>query len=443
LIFKALICNFNLKNQNFSIMERRILNKLDEILDEIDKSLKEELSENFTHLKKEDIEKIHGIFVRYVNRIIELAKKGRSIHERVLHSIIQNYSDAVIALDNDYKIFFWNKGAERIFGYSADEMLGKTVDPIIPEELKKKGELEWLFQETLRKGYIENYETERVTKDGRRIIVNLSRSLIKDESGEILGSIAIVKDITKVKELEKQIQHSDKLALIGQIASGIAHEIGTPLNVISGNAEYLIMEMGEDNPYREELETIISQAERIANLIKQLLEFARPRKPNYTKVNVNKEIAHVVELLKHQFEKSRIKLNLKFSENIPYIYADCSQIHQVFLNIIVNAIQAINENGVIEIETFSKDGYVNVKFKDNGIGIAPENLNRIFEPFFTTKEAGKGTGLGLAVSKRIMDEHNGKIEVESTPGKGTTFTLKFPSLTTNGDGRNDPAESDI
>lgn len=408
-------------------MEWRILNKIDEFLAEIDKLLQEELSQNFSFIGQDEVEKIHQILIKYIHQVIELAKKGRSVHERVLHSIIQNYSDAVIALDNDYKIFFWNKGAERIFGYTADEMLGKTVDPIIPAELKEKGELQWLLEETLRKGYIENYETERITKDGRRIIVNLSRSLIKDENGEILGSIAIVKDVTRIKELEKQIQHSDKLALIGQIAAGIAHEIGTPLNVISGNAEYIMMEMGEDNPYKEELETIISQAERIANLIKQLLEFARPRKPNYTKINVNHELYHVVDLLKHQFERSKIKLNLKFSKDIPSIYADCSQIHQVFLNIIVNAIQAINQNGVIEIETFVKDGYVNIKFKDNGIGILPEHINKIFEPFFTTKEAGKGTGLGLAVSKRIVDEHNGKIEVESTPGKGTTFTVKFPT----------------
>lgn len=421
-------------------MEQRILSQIEEFLEEIDKSLREELSSNFSSIKREDIEKIHEILIKYIHKVIELAKKGRSVHERVLHSIIQNYSDAVIALDNDYKIFFWNKGAERIFGYTAEEMLGKTVDPIIPQELREKGELEWLFEETLRRGYIENYETERITKDGRRIIVNLSRSLIKDESGEILGSIAIVKDVTKVKELEKQIQHSDKLALIGQIAAGIAHEIGTPLNVISGNAEYIMMEMGEDNPYKEELETIISQAERIANLIKQLLEFARPRKPNYTKVDVNKEIAHVVELLRHQFEKSNIKLNLKFSNDLPYIWADCSQIHQVFLNIIVNAIQAINENGLIEIETFARDGYVNIKFKDNGVGILPEHLDKIFEPFFTTKEAGKGTGLGLAVSKRIMDEHRGKIEVESTPGKGTIFTVKFPTYTTKEDEQDDGGE---
>lgn len=421
-------------------MEQRILSQIEEFLEEIDKSLREELSSNFSSIKREDIEKIHEILIKYIHKVIELAKKGRSVHERVLHSIIQNYSDAVIALDNDYKIFFWNKGAERIFGYTAEEMLGKTVDPIILQELREKGELEWLFEETLRRGYIENYETERITKDGRRIIVNLSRSLIKDESGEILGSIAIVKDVTKVKELEKQIQHSDKLALIGQIAAGIAHEIGTPLNVISGNAEYIMMEMGEDNPYKEELETIISQAERIANLIKQLLEFARPRKPNYTKVDVNKEIAHVVELLRHQFEKSNIKLNLKFSNDLPYIWADCSQIHQVFLNIIVNAIQAINENGLIEIETFAKDGYVNIKFKDNGVGILPEHLDKIFEPFFTTKEAGKGTGLGLAVSKRIMDEHRGKIEVESTPGKGTIFTVKFPTYTTKEDEQDDGGE---
>ena len=414
-------------------MEHRILSKIDDFLAEIDKSLREELSTNFTSIKQEDIQKIHQILIKYIHQVIDLAKKGRSVHERVLHSIIQNYSDAVIALDNDYKIFFWNKGAERIFGYTLDEMLGKTVDPIVPSELKEKGELQWLFEETLRKGYIENYETERITKDGRRIIVNLSRSLIKDENGEILGSIAIVKDVTKVKELEKQIQHSDKLALIGQIAAGIAHEIGTPLNVISGNAEYIMMEMGENNPYKEELETIISQAERIANLIKQLLEFARPKKPNYTKINVNHEISHVVELLKHQFEKSNIKLNLKFSENIPDIYADCSQIHQVFLNIIMNAIQAINQNGLIEIETFLRDGYVNIKFKDNGIGILPEHIDKIFEPFFTTKEAGKGTGLGLAVSKRIIDEHNGKVEVESTPGKGTIFTVKFPAYITKED----------
>jgi len=421
-------------------MEQRILSKLDEFLGEIDNLLREELSANFSSIRQEDIEKIHQILIKYIHHVIDLAKKGRSVHERLVHSIIQNYSDAVIALDNDYKIFFWNKGAERIFGYTADEMLGKTVDPIVPSELKEKGELQWLFEETLRKGYVENYETERIRKDGRRIIVNLSRSLIKDENGEVLGSIAIVKDVTQIKELEKQIQHSDKLALIGQIAAGIAHEIGTPLNVISGNAEYIMMEMGENNPYKEELETIISQAERIANLIKQLLEFARPRKPNYTKVNVNNELHHVVELLKHQFEKSNIKLNLKFSEDIPSIYADCSQIHQVFLNIIVNAIQAINQNGVIEIETFAKDGYVNIKFRDNGVGILPEHIHKIFEPFFTTKEAGKGTGLGLAVSKRIIDEHNGKIEVESTPGKGTVFTVKFPTYIKKEDKEDDGGE---
>ena len=421
-------------------MEQRILSKLDEFLGEIDNLLREELSANFSSIRQEDIEKIHQILIKYIHHVIDLAKKGRSVHERLVHSIIQNYSDAVIALDNDYKIFFWNKGAERIFGYTADEMLGKTVDPIVPSELKEKGELQWLFEETLRKGYVENYETERIRKDGRRIIVNLSRSLIKDENGEVLGSIAIVKDVTQIKELEKQIQHSDKLALIGQIAAGIAHEIGTPLNVISGNAEYVMMEMGENNPYKEELETIISQAERIANLIKQLLEFARPRKPNYTKVNVNNELHHVVELLKHQFEKSNIKLNLKFSEDIPSIYADCSQIHQVFLNIIVNAIQAINQNGVIEIETFAKDGYVNIKFRDNGVGILPEHIHKIFEPFFTTKEAGKGTGLGLAVSKRIIDEHNGKIEVESTPGKGTVFTVKFPTYIKKEDKEDDGGE---
>lgn len=415
-------------------MEQRILSKIEEYLTEIDKSLREELSTNFSTIKGEDIEKIHQILIKYIHKVIELAKKGRSIHERVLHSIIQNYSDAVIALDNDYKIFFWNKGAERIFGYTAEEMLGNTVDPIIPQELKEKGELQWLFEETLKRGYIENYETERVTKNGRRIIINLSRSLIKDENGEILGSIAIVKDVTKVKELEKQVQHSDKLALIGQIAAGIAHEIGTPLNVISGNAEYIMMEMGQDNPYKEELETIISQAERIANLIKQLLEFARPKKSNYTRADVNKELLHVIELLKHQFEKSNIKLSLNLSEDIPPIYADCSQIHQVFLNIIVNAIHAVGENGLIEIETFAKDGFVNIKFKDNGIGILPEYLDKIFEPFFTTKEAGKGTGLGLAVSKRIIDEHNGKIEVESTPGVGTIFTVKLPVYITKEDG---------
>lgn len=410
-------------------MEQRILGKIEDLLGELDTLLRKELASNFSFFEQNDLEKIHQILLKYIHIVIDLAKKGRSVHERVLQSIIQNYSDAVIALDNDNKIFFWNKGAERIFGYTAEEMLGKTVDPIIPTELKEKEELQWLIEETLKKGYIENYETERITKDGRRIVVNLSRSLIKDESGEILGSIAIIRDVTKMKELEKQIQHSDKLALVGQIAAGIAHEIGTPLNVISGNAEYIIMEYGEDNPYREELETIISQAERIANLIRQLLEFARPRKPNYRTVNVNRELYHVIELLKHQFERANIKLKLKLQEDIPTIYADCSQIHQVFLNIIVNAIQAISQNGVVEIETFARDGYVNIKFKDNGIGILPEHMDKIFEPFFTTKEAGKGTGLGLAVSKRIVDEHGGKIEVESTFGKGATFIVKFPIYT--------------
>jgi two-component system sensor histidine kinase AtoS len=361
------------------------------------------------------------------------------VHERVFQSIISNAIDGIIGSDDNNMIFFWNKGAENIFGYAKEEVLGKPFTILLPPVLREKGEVEYLLRETVEKGYVRDFLTERVRKDGRKILVNLSRTLIRDEQGAPLGTVAIVRDITAMKELEKQVQQSEKLALVGQIAAGIAHEIGTPLSVISGNAEYMLMDMKESDQFYEEMQTILSQTERITKLIRQLLEFARPRRLIFEDLDVNAEVKQILDLVRHQCDKNKIALRTNFTEPLPAIHGDKNQLQQVFLNIVMNAIQAMESNGIDRLRELTiqtahsteagnkqQTEEVSITFSDTGCGIPEEFVDKVFDPFFTTKDIGKGTGLGLAVSQRIIDEHKGTITVASEEDRGTTFTLRLP-----------------
>jgi signal transduction histidine kinase len=218
------------------------------------------------------------------------------------------------------------------------------------------------------------------------------------------------------------------------LAAGIAHEIGTPLGVISGYAEYLLMDLKKDDGGYEELKIIISQTERIAKLIQQILDFARPKRLLLKSVNLSNEIEAVLTMVQYQLDKSKIVVTTDLARGLPVIFGDAGQLQQVFLNIIMNSIQAMERGGELKVETgvIRKEGEedsgqkVMVRVSDKGCGIPEENLGRIFDPFFTTKEMGKGTGLGLAVAQRIVFEHKGMISVESKVNFGTTFTLTFP-----------------
>lgn len=346
-------------------------------------------------------------------------------------NILQNSADGIILFDENEIVTLWNKGAEQIYGYTSEEMIGRDCNILLPKHLREKNELEYIYEQMDTKGFLTGYETERKTKDGRKIIVSISKSPCYDSSGKYIGSSSIVRDITESKKIQEQLQKSEKLASIGQLMAGIGHEIGTPLNVISGCAEYLLLLMDENDEKRTELKTIISETERITKLIQQILDYTRKKKPEFKKADINNIIKKVLNLIERQFEKSNIKVTAKYDKKLPKILCDDSQVQQVFLNILMNAWQAIKNDGEIIVETkISKKNNryenVDIYFTDTGGGMSSNIIEHIFEPFFSTKETGKGTGLGLSICKQIVQDHEGCIIVKSQEGKGSTFIVRLP-----------------
>jgi len=239
----------------------------------------------------------------------------------------------------------------------------------------------------------------------------------------------------KRHELERQVQQAEKLASLGQLAAGIAHEIGTPLNIISGNAEYVLMHLGKTSSRRTELRGIIRETERIAAMIRRLLDFARPKPLRVEPLDVNELVADTAAVLARQAEKAGVELRLDIDERLPLLPADRGQLEQVFVNLGLNATQAMPDGGTLTVTTRrsrrrtssgAREPVLAIAFKDTGEGIALKHRPLIFEPFFTTKGAGEGTGLGLAVSERIVEDHGGHIRVSSRPGHGATFTVRLP-----------------
>lgn len=344
--------------------------------------------------------------------------------------LTENSADAIIGLDVSGMIVSWNKGAALLFGIQPDQATGQPFSIVLPQEKKLIGDDEVILKRILDEGVVKNFELDCETAAGERIIVSLTGTVLRDEQGTFIGTALIMRDVTQIKQYELELRQTEKLSFIGQISTGIAHEIGTPLNIILGNAEYMMMDMKAGERDYDELRMIIGETNRIAKLIQQLLDFARPKKMRSKPVLLNAEIENVLQLLKNQLDKSSIKLTLNLERELPYVFGDASQLQEVFVNLIVNAIHSMEKGGELKISTYAAGGHeggaVELTISDTGCGISEENLQKIFNPFFTTKEVGKGTGLGLAITQRIVQDHKGTISVDSAVDKGTTFTLTFP-----------------
>jgi signal transduction histidine kinase len=239
----------------------------------------------------------------------------------------------------------------------------------------------------------------------------------------------------KRHELERQVQQAERLASLGQLAAGLAHEVGTPLNIISGNAEYVLMHLGKGNPRRAELRGIIRQTERITGMIRRLLDYARPKPLSVEPLDVNELVRDTAAVFTRQAEKAGVEMRLELDGRLPELRADGGQLEQLFVNLGLNAIQAMPDGGTLTISTRrsrrraptgGSEPMLAVVFADTGVGIPARHRRAIFEPFFSTKPTGEGTGLGLAVSRRIVENHGGDIRVQSRPGQGATFTVRLP-----------------
>ncbi len=232
----------------------------------------------------------------------------------------------------------------------------------------------------------------------------------------------------ELQQVQDQLIRAGKMAALGELAAGVAHEINNPLTGVLTFSSLMLKKVDENHPWKKDLENIVQQTTRCRNIVRGLLDFARQRKPDKKEWDVHSLIERTLALLENQAPFQNIQIIKEFKQNMPMILVDPDQIQQVFMNILINAADAMSKNGgTIIIKTDLKDGIAEISFTDTGCGMTKEQLSKLFTPFFTTKEPGKGTGLGLAISYSIIQNHNGDIEVESEPGKGSTFRIKLPA----------------
>ena len=274
------------------------------------------------------------------------------------------------------------------------------------------------------------YKFRLNTPTGETRILNVAIAPLVTKKFNVIGRLIIMDDITERVDLEAQLFQADKLSSIGLLAAGVAHEVNTPLAVISSYAQMLAKQVQGDPQKSSLLEKITRQTFRASEIVNNLLNFSRTSGTEFTDVEVNKIITDTLALLEHQFKTSRIKVEDELTTGLPSIQGSPGRLQQVFLNLFLNAKDAMPNGGVLRVATSNGNG-VSVAVTDTGSGIAPEHIQRIYDPFFTTKNApregqNRGTGLGLSVTYGIIQEHAGKIRVESRPGEGTTFYLDFP-----------------
>lgn len=356
-----------------------------------------------------------------------LYQEKLDVAEERYRNIIEDSADAIISLDNDDYITSWNTGAEQIFGWQRDEIIGKPVTVIIPDDLIEKKELECLRFGMTYRGYVTNYRTERLTKKGTRILVTLTESYIRDENDEIVGRSQILRDLTDLKIREEQVQHSERLATVGHMAAGVAHEVGNPLTAISSLVQ--VCQRKTDDPFvQDQLGKVREHIQRITKIVRDLVDFSRPSSLQTETISLNEIVKAAVGLLKHDARCRNVNFDLQLATDIPQINAVPDHLHQVIVNLLLNAVDAMKdkENPKITLQTQLQNQQILLTVSDIGKGIPADVQDRIFEPFYTTKDVGKGTGLGLSVSHGIITKMGGTINVKSEVDHGTTFTITLP-----------------
>jgi signal transduction histidine kinase len=234
-------------------------------------------------------------------------------------------------------------------------------------------------------------------------------------------------DITQRIRLEEQLIQTEKLTSLGLLAAGVAHEVNTPLAVISNYVQMLAKQLPSGDPRHQLIEKVVKQTFRASEIVNNLLNFSRTGALEFTEVNLNSVVEETLSLIAHPLKTAHVRVTRNLQQELPPVLGSNNKLQQVFLNLFMNARDAMPAGGMVEVRTASNNGTVEIEITDTGSGIPRENLHRIFDPFFTTKSSGRGTGLGLSVSYGIIKEHSGKVDVRSTPDKGTSFRLEFPA----------------
>jgi PAS domain S-box-containing protein len=343
-------------------------------------------------------------------------------------SIIESINVGLLAVDLDGRVTRLNSALEHILDLRRDAAIGKLVEELFSEDfadtLKQVlGKDGWRLKE------IRNiYKLHTATRANRALVLNIALAPLQDWQGQT-GALVVLEDVTARITLEEQLQQREKLSSIGLLAAGVAHEVNTPLTGVSSYTQMLLGMLNENDPKHALLQKVRTQAERATNIVNNLLNFSRTGSATeFAEIDVARVLDDTLQLLEPQLRRSQIEIVRRYDKDAPEAYANAGKLQQVFTNLILNARDAIPDGGRIIVATgTAEDGSLLVEIIDTGIGIAPENVAKIYDPFYTTKGVGQGTGLGLAVSYGIVQEHAGRITVDSTPGQGTTFRITLPT----------------
>ncbi len=384
-------------------------------------------------LSSEDVELLETL-AGYIAIALQNASLYKSLEQKAREyerlkefseNIVESINVGVFAVDLQDRIESWNTQMEVMYALPRSEAIGRPLDEVLPDAFCEE------FYRVRESAGVHNlYKFRMSTTAGDTRTVNAAIAPLVSKDMAVIGRLVIMDDITERIEMERQLTQTDKLSSIGLLAAGVAHEVNTPLAVISSYAQLLAKQLQGDEKRSALLDKITKQTFRASEIVNNLLNFSRTSGTEFTDVDLNRIIHETLGLLEHQFKTGRIKVEGDLATDLPKIHGNAGKLQQVFLNLFLNAKDAMAGGGTLRVQTRNGFG-VQVIVTDTGSGIAPEHIQRIYDPFFTTKKRPQqgntgGTGLGLSVTYGIIQEHAGKIRVESRPGEGTKFYLEFP-----------------
>jgi two-component system NtrC family sensor kinase len=387
-------------------------------------------------LSSDDVELLITL-AGYVSIAVENARLYRSLQRKVeeyerlkefSENIVESINVGILAADLDDRVESWNTQIERLTGIAREAALGRRLAELFPHDLCEKFEqirgdtgVRNIYKFVLKPGANGHGSEQPVTHT-----LNVAIAPLVSKDLQQIGRLIIFDDITDRDELERRLVQADKLSSIGLLAAGVAHEVNTPLAVISTYAQMLAKQISGDDQKSKLLDKIAKQTFRASEIVNSLLSFSRTSPTEFVEVDVNRVIQETLNLIEHQLEKSNIKVELDLEQALGGVKGNSGKLQQVFLNLFLNARDAMESGGTLAVRTRCEEGFARIDVVDSGQGIPPEHMARIYDPFFTTKGAKKGTGLGLSVTYGIVREHGGTIEVDSRPGAGARFHVELP-----------------
>src|SRR5215467_1248896 len=375
-------------------------------------------TQNGDYLTSEDLELVETVS-DYVGIALENARLYRFLEQKAAEyqslkdfseNIVESINVGVLVEDVDGRIVGWNRALEILTGRSRHDAIGRRTYNFIPSEFLRR--------------LVENRQLYKQPWIG--LTVNFSATSLVDKIGNTRGTLIMIDNITDRVRLEDQLIQNDKLTSIGLLAAGVAHEVNTPLAVISSYSQMLRKEISPQDSGHKLLEKITKQTFRASEIVNSLLSFSRTNATEFSDVAIDQIISDTLSLMEHQLKSGRIRVEQELRAECPITFGNAGRLQQVFLNLLVNARDAMPEGGELRVLTETMNSKIEILVQDTGTGISPENIKKIYDPFFTTKAPGKGTGLDLSVSYGIVQEHGGTISVESKQGVGTTFRLELP-----------------